>query len=294
MRINKYVPGSILAAASVLLLSSMACAQEYKIKITRPAKAGDQYTTSVTASFKNDAVITLAGGAPPQKNNQDFTADLQGVVTVDEVSDKNSMPKKLSCKVDHFTKDGKDLYPAGAVIVAERKDGKAVYSVDGKPVAPQDIEMFVSMLDVPNPDKGVTDDQATGTDKPQKVGDTWAIDPDAVAKQSSEDGMKIDAADVKGEGKLVKVKKLNGNAVMVISINANIDKFGMEIPMLGHANGDKMTIEQTITLPVDETKPGIGDTEKIHLTMKVDLPNGAGTANLTGDREVTITNEPVK
>jgi hypothetical protein len=294
MRIKKNLLCFVFTAASVLLFSTFTDAQEYKIKISRPAKVGDQYTTSVTASFKNDAVITLLGGAPPQNRNQEFTAELQGLVTVDEVGDKNSAPKKLTCKVDHFTKDGKDLYPAGAVIVAERKDGKPSYTVDGKAVAQQYVEMFSAMMDIPNPDKSVTEDQAIGTDKPQKVGDTWPIDPDAVAKDCSEDGMKTDAADVKGEGKLLKAKKLNGNPVLVISAHVNIDKFSLEIPMLGHANGDKMTVEQTMTLPADEAKPVVGDAEKVHLTMKVDLPNGAGTATFTGDREVTITNEPVK
>jgi hypothetical protein len=85
-------------------------------------------------------------------------------------------------KVDHFTKDGKQAYPGGSVIVAEQKNGKPVYSVDGKEIGLQDFEMFSAVLESPGSDNAISTDKSLGTDKPQKVGDTWTINSEASAQ----------------------------------------------------------------------------------------------------------------
>jgi hypothetical protein len=270
----------------------MTHAQEYKIKLVRPQKTGDQYTTTVTATIKQ----SLKGSAHGQdlNNEQSYTADLQGTVKIETVDDKYSLPTRFTCKVDHLTKDGKDLYPTGTVIEAGFKSKRPVYTIDGKPVEAQNVELLSVVLPLQLAEAEAAQDKLMGTDQTQKVGATWPADSASLAKAMAAGGVPIPADAMKAQSTLTRVRKLNGTAIMEVTTTLNADNFKNTGPNGASVSDGAMDVETTVVVPVDETKPMISKTGKVHMHMTVTAPNNGGTLTIDSDRDVKETHEAIQ
>src|SRR5262249_38981774 len=153
---------------------------EYKIKLSRPDKEGDEYKAHVTATVKQKLDMTANGQQVPAKDDK-FTAELTGTVKVLAVN-KIGQASKLTVTVEKLTKDGNEFYAPGTVITAEKVAGKPTFSVDNNNVDPEKAEVLDSVIEVSADDKSTNDDELSGTDQPQKVGASWPINSEKVAK----------------------------------------------------------------------------------------------------------------
>src|SRR5436309_763579 len=73
--------GFLAALVLSALLAGSAGAQEYKIKLMRPQKAGDTYTLSAAAEGKSTGTVTVDGVAQPGKEEA-MKVQLDGAVKV--------------------------------------------------------------------------------------------------------------------------------------------------------------------------------------------------------------------
>jgi len=274
----------------LLILTAGAGAQEFKIKLVRPARAGDQYHVVTTAKISSSADITV-GGQPQPKDVSSMTLELKGVVTVAAINPKTGTATKISCKVEKLTKDGVELYPAGTVIVAE-KDHKFTLQVDGKPADEKTSELLQNVLDVSDPNSSTNDDELTGTDKPQKVGGTWPINSEKVAAQIAAGGLPVTAEQTRGQGTLVKITRQNNADVMEIHAVATAEGFKKDMGDGSSISDGKLKIETTNILPVDPTRPSLSIENRSHATMVYTQGNIKAIETL--DRDIKSDAQPIK
>ncbi len=277
---------SKFALLSVLFCASV-YAQEYKIKLVRPMKVGDECVITVAAKLDRTIVINTNGQAsPPQTDG--FTAYLHGVVKVLEINQKAGVPTRITCKVDKLTKDGAELYAPGTVITAEKVDKKSVFTIDGKKVDSARSEVLEAVLDVEDPNRTTSDDELTGTDRPQKVGDTWPLHAESVAKDLAEHDMTVDPHTIRGECKLVEVTKLKNTQVLVIDTTIETDDLKGKLPDGTAMTGGSVVAKLTYMLPVDGSAMPVQNKTQVKVVVKIDLPRGMGQAVVTTGRDVKM------
>jgi hypothetical protein len=274
------------AILSLLLTSVAAHAENYKIKVSRTQKVGDEYTNTVMAEVSQSVTITVNGIEAPAKSDK-FKAECHGSVKVLAINEKTGSATKIRYQVDKMTKDGDEFYPQGTVIIAEKTGHDTTYDIDGDRPDAEHVAVLEELINISSTTDEYCDDQLIGTDKPQKVGDTWPIDPEKNAKDLSDDELMINPAHLKGESKLVEVKPVDGTDAMVISTTMNVDTLKNDLPNGGGSITDgTMKLDLTQTLPVDESKQPLTMSAKMSLEMTVQLPQGAGTSKVTVKREL--------
>ena len=87
----------------------LAAAEQYKVRLVRPYKVGYEFDTEATITYKREV-----GG-----NVTSFTGQLYGTVKGLEVNEKTGGVTQVQCTVARLTRDGKELYQSGVVLVGK-------------------------------------------------------------------------------------------------------------------------------------------------------------------------------
>lgn len=214
-------PAHLIALLSALLVVAFAPAlradepkhdaKSYPIKFVRPTKPGDRYRYTADGALLQKAKSTVAGQRGGESEGG-FGVHLEGTVEVLEVS-KTGEEAKVTCTVTKCVRqtaegDG-ELIPAGRVVTATAGADKTTFSLDQGTLSDEARDALDLVLRLSD-DDGFTDDDMYGPGEPKRVGDTWPLHADAVAKGAEHQHVKIDPADVSGTLKLEGVQTVNG------------------------------------------------------------------------------------
>lgn len=261
----------------------LAAAEQYKVRLARPYKVGYEFNTEATMSYKR-----VVGGAATS-----FTGQLYGTVKVLAVNEKTGGITQLQCTVARLTKDGKELYESGVVIVAKRPNHADTLevTVNGQPAPSESVAVLSPMFALSDPASTISDDQALGTDQPQAVGVAWPINKALAAREVMEDGIVISPATISGESKIVKLRSAAGSDAIVVRSTeayqiAPHKKPGKAPVLRGSVSGS-----QELVLPVDTSQPLISLTVDLHVDETI-LKHGQTT--LTDDLHVSRNDQPKK
>lgn len=257
-------------------------AEGYKVQLARPSKVGDEFTTEATVFVKKGV-----GG-----NNTAFAGELHGAVKVLAVNEKTGGATKLQLTVAKLAKDGKAIYPAGAVLVAERADQNYTVTANGQPASPEAVELLRPMLGLADPSATVSDDQSIGTNQPQTVGVAWPVNKQLVARQVAENHVAAIPASVKGESKIVSVKTVDGVEAMLVRNTLSYDLPPHKNPGKVPVIGGTMNVRGEILLPVDTSKQPISMTGEEQF-REIELTRH-GEATISVDIQVTRHDQPKK
>ena len=276
-----------LAAILGLSFAGSARAEDYKIKLMRSLKVGDEIALHVTS--KSSQVVSVNPNMP-----QAFMVELTGAVKVLAVNEKTGTPTKLSCTVSKLTNDGNDLYPAGTVITGEKVNKMDTYTIDGNPVDAMNVPMLSAVLELTDPTRATTDDEMYGTDQPQAIGGTWPVSPDKLAADLAEEGLPVPAESLKGTVKLDDVKKVSNVDAMLLNTHITADGFKATLPGAAVTDG-KLDVAADMIMPVNPSLPGLSMKMKLHMSMTITPQNAAGQViTMTLDRETAQEQQLVK
>ncbi len=282
-----------MCASAILLASGIAQAQNYKIKLVRPDKVGDQYASSVTAKV-SETTVTTKNGEETDTKTEGFTAACQGTVKVLAIDEKTGAATKIRYQVDTMTKNGRALYPQGTVIIAKRSGSDTSFEIDGERPDEDQAPVLTALLGDVSRTHGLTNEaEAKGTSSPQQVGNSWPIKTDQIAEQFSGENSPVTPEQLKGESELVAVKKVEGQDVMIIKSKITADGLKKDLAVRGAITDGKLTAEVTDTLPLDETLPKLFSTSKLTLTMTIAQPLGATKLIVTTKQERKERRDPV-
>lgn len=285
-RMRKITTAAALAISALTAVSTALGADEYKIKFDRPFHAGDTVMVSTSVTMKQSQKAEIGGQVSEQKN--DFKATIEGTETIDAVTEKAGDPMKLTIKVTKCTKDGVELIPAGSTLTAENVDGKTQFKVDGAEPA-EDVKPVLSeLVDTSKPDSP-SGDEVMGTDKPQKVGDTWPVKTDMIAKEISDGPIQLTGDQLKGESKLTAVSVVDGKPTQTIKTTITAD-----VPEKDPNNGAnvhdlKIKLEATQTMPADDTSHESTLKMKRSISFKMDSPGPVITIAVDSTKEEKVT-----
>lgn len=263
---------SRLSLASIvgLLFTATAVAEDYKIKLDRPEKAGSRYRLNATFS-KTEKMTVTANGMVVQNRDRNVNAVLEAVVQNLKVDDKGNVLKKR-VTIEKFTDDkGNELLKKGQVVVAETVDKKTKHQLaDGGTLEPKALAAVKEIVKTHTGKP--SDDESFGTNKRQKVGDSWKIKSGFAAKE-----LEIPADAIQGTVKLEKVETVGGRKCLRLTTRSTVTAFP-KAASLKKMGIDVKSIDFKITMsglfPVDLTQQPVSRSAK--MTMKADLdgPNG--------------------
>jgi hypothetical protein len=227
-------------------------AQDFEIKLVRPAKVGERYGVQSKGSQEQHLTVTIAGkAAPPQ--DQVMSAALTAKAEVLAVSPKGREIKTRFTVVKMTKMTGgrtDDVLPAGAVIVGERADAKTEFTVDGKPAASDVAQLLGLVISLEN-DHGADDDTIFGTKERKKVGDTWHVNAAAAAADlAKSEGMTVDAANISGTVALAEQVKDN----LKITGALDMKQVAFPLPAGMHVTSSDLKASFSGLFPVDVAK----------------------------------------
>ena len=205
-----------LAALSVLLTSPLARAEDapakdkaYEVRIARKIEVGTKYALTADGALLRQVSLS-AGGETKQQPDDGFGIHLEGTVEVLEL-DAIGEEAKVACTVEKCTritpKGEQELVRKGQVIIAEGKGKDTVFTLrDGTELSKEATEALDLAISLDSGDE-YNDDEMFGTKDKQKVGSSWPVDREKVAKDANRVGVVVKPEDVEGSFRLDGLEK---------------------------------------------------------------------------------------
>jgi hypothetical protein len=261
----------IRAAVTVCLLTMPALAVAQTVDITlRKTTKGDKVL--VTKEETGNSRIVLKG--PDDKilsDDSDKPGSSSGYVeeTLEKEGTKPATRLRRVYEKASVTRDGKTttLPYQGKTVLIEKKDGKYVFSVDGKELTGDDVRVLTrEFADKKETDKDFGDLFLPG--KAVAVNETWKLDVVAIGRLFyKDDPMALDAAKAGGTGKLLKVYRKDGRQWGVMEFKLDLPfstkTFDAGLNKITYQPGSGMNLTITLDACIDGTA-SLG-------TMKVDV-----------------------
>lgn len=212
-------------------------ADDYELRMTRPAKVGDR--EQKTGKYSEVSKMAILVADKPVKTEQtEINIEYVAETEVVEVS-ANGKPTSRRLKLVKFAGDmnGKPAtqLTAGDEIVVARKagapGGKEI-KVNQDPATPEQAKLITGFVSVDAAGE-TTDDEVFGTQKRIKPGDEWKVNPEKAAKQAGETGFSgLDPAGVKGSAKLIGVSVVEGVQCLHVRGTCEINGSNIGLPNL--------------------------------------------------------------
>lgn len=260
-----------VALCSAVLLSSAGAADDYQIKINRPEKVGAKYELNGTTHKKESSTVKM-GDKVIQSRDKNVKATLTGTVEVLKV-DKDGLAVKKKLTVTSFKDaEGTELLKKGTVVFAETVEGKGQYRLaDGSKLESRVRGVIGDLFDTQS--KSAADiEQALGTDKRRKIGESWPVKTESLAKS-----LHVDPKAIKGTATLEKTADVNGEKCLLFSAKMIISDFpGKEDLKKQMLEVKSVKFNMTVSgyLPIDPKKPIQSFSATMNLKAHVVGPNG--------------------
>jgi hypothetical protein len=225
-------PLRLLACLALLCACGVTTAQDkpdpdkaYDVRLHRPLKVGMKY--SLTADGALVRQVTIKKGDVPTKQPDDgFGVRLEGTVEVLAL-DQLGEEAKISCTVDkctRITSEGETvLVPKGKAFVAEGKGKDTKFSLKDGGEMPKEASEALELVISLDTNKTLTDDDLLGTKDKKKVGETWKVSSENVAKDSERVGVTVKPQDVEGSFRLDGVEKVGAIECLKLSGNLKVN-----------------------------------------------------------------------
>jgi hypothetical protein len=238
-------------------------ADSYPIRLSVPSHPGDLSTVLVKVIDKRSEKWS-DGRNDNKPIETGFEAELAGTETIGAVTN-DGRAIKLTVKVTKCTKDGQELLPKGTTILAENVNAITQFQIDGAAPTVEQRSALNYLITTIRPDEPTTDEKI-GTDKPQKVGDTWPVNGEALAK-ATHLPFHITGEDFKGQAKLLDVNMVTGKQTETIQENHTC-----EFDRREGANGEiylnlKRKFEFSMTVPIRRTTLQSSDVSRVDFTV---------------------------
>lgn len=205
--------------------------KRYPIKFVRPVTVGTKYHYVADGAILQRMKMTV-GGKPGRSSEDGHGIHVEGTVEVLAVNDEGE-EAKVACKLDKCVRmtgeDEKELIPAGRVVTAVAGKEKTTFTLDEGAISKEAEEALDLVLRLPE-DDGYTDDDVYGTKEPQKVGASWPVNAEAMAKSAEDEDVKVDPKDVGGSLKLEAIETVEGVECLKISGSLSVKRLIPKAP----------------------------------------------------------------
>jgi hypothetical protein len=223
----------IFSTIFILSFATLAtAADDYEIKLHRPAKAGEKYHLNAMTKNTDRNIITVNGQQVDEKSSASMVV-LDGVVTAVAVDERGGMTR-LTVAVNScgMGKEGeqKELLPKGTLLSASLdSNGQKLFTVDGVQVEKAISDALDNIIPL-SKGEGATDDEVFGSKKRRKVGESWSIDSARAAQDLKLFKLTGGKDSVSGTTKVERVVNVRGAECLEISGTMNIKDIATDLP----------------------------------------------------------------
>lgn len=201
-------------------------AKAYAIKLSRPMKVGQKFSWVADATAVN-SVSGMVSGQARSAVPESVSVHLNGVVRVLAVN-RDGEPTVLQCTVQEcYARTGRErktVVAPGKVITAEAGKWKTKLSPESGTLTIEEDILLRTVLSLPRLDD-VSDDEAYGTGKRVKAGESWAVKADEVLRSWAAAGYKLKKNNVSGNVRLKSVENVEGVECIRVTGRAKIEHF---------------------------------------------------------------------
>ncbi|MBI5482626.1 MAG: hypothetical protein HY906_27475 [Deltaproteobacteria bacterium] len=203
----------------------------YAIRLSRPQKVGDRFAVAVKGRQHKKERVTMASRVVTDTDTT-IDVDVEALAEVLAV-DAKAQGTRMAYTIERCQKTANaqttELLARGRVVVVEHREGKARYTVDGER-PPKDLEDALGIVISAHEPNSATDDEIFGTKERKRVGDEWAINAEAAARDFTSRGVKIEPSSITGATKLVAAKRHEGQKVLELSGKIRIGNLALPLP----------------------------------------------------------------
>lgn len=259
-------------------------ARRYPVKLSRPFKAGQRYHWSADATIVDSAKGTKSPTVR-QLLPEHVSVNLEAVVDVLAVNSDGEivrMAATIEECVARYGKERKQVLKPGRVVTVEAGKWRPMFIPDAGSFTIQDDVLLRSVLTLPRIDD-TTDDDVYGTNRPQRVGDSWPVNADQMMRSWAAAGYKLKKQNISGKMQLKSAETTDGVECLRISGRAKIEHFlppALDIPGEVKVADATVEIKFTKVVPEDLTKQALSESYSmtVHTVMKT-----AGDAAVVSD-----------
>jgi hypothetical protein len=230
------------------------------LKVKQPA-AGDVIKESKTEKGNNKFTLTLNGKDMTNSQSVETKFGYTDVIVEKPAGAKRATKVKRTYEAAEITggPKGADLGLAGKTVMIEKGAAGYTYTIDGKPVSGPAAELLGKEF---GKDKEINDEDLLSKD-PVKVGGTWKIDVEKLAKDIGDD-LTIDPAKSSATGKLLKVYDKGGHKYgqVEVTLELAVTKMNLGPTPVELKAGSKATITATLDMCIDGSKIATSGTMK--------------------------------
>jgi hypothetical protein len=206
------------------------------------------------------------------------------VLALDDVGEEAKVSITID-KATRITSEGEtELVPKGKVLVAEGQGKDTKLSLqDGGELTKEATDALELVLSLDTNDK-LTDDDLLGTKEKKKVGQSWPVTPDNIAKDSERVGVVVKPGDVEGSFRIDGVEKKDGVECLKLSGNLKVknlvtkadDNEDDGLPEGFVVEGGSMEAKYTGLFPVDTSIGSLAESASMTFVTHVKGKGGGG------------------
>jgi hypothetical protein len=247
-----------LGLSLLALLFAGACfAQaDYEIRLARPGKKGDRYR--IEASGEQLRRVALrSGGQTIPGSSEGFKVELTGEATVLEADAKGNVTR-AQVRVDTLVRvvglQRDEMLGAGTLVTESRAGPRQRFQIDGRDVAPLVKDLLEVVLSETNDPEVPSDDELVGTRERKKVGESWQVNRESLARFVSRDrdiSLDVKPGDVEGSGRLTALEKVDGTECQRVDVAFTFLGTPRVDPPPPPGASARVTVTMSNLLPVD-------------------------------------------
>ncbi|MCH8922812.1 MAG: hypothetical protein IIA67_06650, partial [Planctomycetes bacterium] len=187
-----------------MLLTADITAQEFTIRLTRPSISGQRYQL-VAQAVRTRHVVTKKDGEVVRDQKSQKTVELDAEVTVMRLNATGRVSQKLLVIERCVQTEGesrRELLDKGDVLIVSNLDGKPTFRLKGSVLTPSATKALELIFG--SKSRKVDDDELFGSRQRRKVGDSWPVNAEAVARSLKGEGIDVKSEQVSGQMQLAR------------------------------------------------------------------------------------------
>ena len=270
------VPAHGAPAAAPLTAPAQAPAPQgpaYTVRFTRPVKVGDRCRFVAHATVVRSMVANVSGR---QRTIQPSSMSIH-FEAVEEVRavDATNQPTKATYTIEKCvgvdgTKKVVILEP-NRVLTVEAGRWKSRLQVDQGALNLFEEASLRFMVSLPNVND-VNEDHCFGVARAVRVGESWPVNPEAVARLESSEGAKVNKQDVSGTVKLKAVQTVDGVPHLLLQGKVSVARWvpdARDLPANTQLVSGSVEVKFTRLIPAGASGPCVTDTSSERTVLKL-------------------------
>lgn len=245
-------------------------AEEYKVCLLRPAKAGDAYRMQASCR-QSEKIKVIKGGQEVKTSNVEFSLELEAGVRILEV-DTTGYVTKFSLSITNFIKTQDEakttLIPKDSLVMGYVDDVGIVFTVNGNPVSPETSQALGAVIQLGKGGRW-SDDEIFESKESQKVGNSWKINSAVAAKNLARTGLNAQADAITGTATLEEVTKIEDTPCLKVRGEMHIKEMSGPLIPDFEIETAEMHMAYSATFPVDITKGRHQESQEMRMTCSM-------------------------